>query len=166
MDCIRFVLHFVWDFYIISSPLCIMCHKSKTRGVRDDVVYCDLCFAKNKAMCLSKICAYFLVFVAENNLYHYGSCLVFISSIIPYPYYYILCWLFFISKEVVLCKIIMTLPNYQLLFYKFRCLYKILFQILQLESDLNVWKWFIKLHGWQNIYCKLHIMSLDHEWLW
>ena len=42
-----------------------MCHKSKTRGVRDDVVYCDTRFAKNKAMCLSKICAYFLVFVAE-----------------------------------------------------------------------------------------------------
>ena len=64
----KVLLRFVWDFYIISSPLCIMCHKSKTRGVRDDVVYCDICFAKNKAMCLSKICAYFLVFVAENNL--------------------------------------------------------------------------------------------------
>ena len=25
-----------------------MCHKSKTRGVRDDVVYCDTRFAKTK----------------------------------------------------------------------------------------------------------------------
>ena len=43
-------------YFMISSALCTMCHKSKTRGVRDDVVYCDMLCQKQSNVSVKNLC--------------------------------------------------------------------------------------------------------------